>query len=226
MAVPTRAEAFAALLGTLFVATVPLAQGAAPDINTAGINISADLYDSSLRDDVHVLTGNVKITQAGMSMEAEKATVSGMQANHGRMDFERDVHIHSAQADLRADTADATFANGQITTATAKGSPARFEQLGTPAAKKTSGRAQIIEYDFAKGTVKLSQNVWFSYGGNEVRGDIVIYDLNNQRVVVNPGANATSGGRVNITIKPGSVPGLPGAPKKPDDKPEQGGNNE
>lgn len=226
MAVLTRADASASLLSALLMATAPLAQAAAPALNTAGINISADLYDSSLRDDVHVLTGNVKITQTGMSMEAEKATVSGMQANHGRIDFERDVHIRSAQADLRADTADATFANGEITTATAKGSPAHFEQLGTPASKKISGRAQVIEYDFVRGTVKLTQGVWFSYGGNEVDGDIVIYDLNDERIVVNPGANAASGGRVNITIKPGSVPGLPGAPKKPDEKPEQGGHNE
>ncbi len=92
-----------------------------------------------------------------------------------------------------------------------------FEQLDAAADKNVRGRANVIEYDFATGTVKMTQNVWFSYGGNEFRGDTVIYNVKDERVVVNPGGNGT-GGRVNITIRPGSGQGLPGGmtlPKNP-----------
>ena len=63
----------------------------------------------------------------------------------------------------------------------------------------------------------MTQDVWFSYGGNEFRGDTVLYNLNDERVTVNPGGSSkNSGGRVNITIKPGSPIKLPGAQPKPD----------
>lgn len=213
MAAPTRADGYAALITGLLLLPSLAAHAATP--STEGINISADLQDSNLRDDVHVLTGNVRITQADMSMEAEKATVNGLQTDRSRWTFERGVHIRSSKADLRADTADALFASGRVSEATVKGTPAQFEQLDAAADKKVSGRAKVIEYDFGKGTVKMTQDVWFSYGGNEFRGDTVVYNLNDERVVVNPGATRGNGGRVNITIKPGSVPALPGAQNKP-----------
>lgn len=226
MAAPMRADILACALGLMLASSALAVEAPAP--STEGIKISADLQDSSLRDDVHVLTGNVRISQADMSMQAQKATVSGLQTDRSRWTFERDVHIRSAKADLRADTADATFASGRVAEATVKGSPAAFEQLDATADKKVSGRAKVIEYDFGKGTVKMTQDVWFSYGGNEFRGDTVIYNLNDERVVVNPGARRGSGsGRVNITIKPGSVPALPGSPKEPAEAtPDNGGSAE
>ena len=42
----------------------------------------------------------------------------------------------------------------------------------------------------------MTEDVWFSYGGNEFRGDTVIYNVNDERVVVNPGGPGNSGGRV------------------------------
>lgn len=229
MAVPKRADAIASwLAATATCMAATCVHAAAPTLSTEGINISADLQDSDLRNDVHVLSGNVAITQADMSMQAEKATVKGLQTDNGRWTFERAVHIRSAKADLRADTADATFAGGRVAEATVKGTPALFEQLNAAADKKVSGRAKVIEYDLGKGTVKMSQDVWFSYGGNEFRGDTVVYNLNDERVVVNPGAAQGSGGRVNITIKPGTVPALPGPQNKPKAPatPEKGGSPE
>jgi len=225
MATPTRADALACLAGIAALGVMATAPNAAAP-GTEGINISADLQESSLREDLHVLTGNVRITQGDMSMEADKATVSGLESDRSRWTFERNVHIRSSRADLRADTADAVFVNGRLAEATVKGTPALFEQLDATADRKVSGKAEVIEYDFSKGTVKMTRNVWFSYGGNEFRGDTVIYNLNDERVVVNPGATGGSG-RVNITIKPGSVPALPGAgkPRAPA-KPEKDGSTE
>ncbi|HEY5810389.1 MAG TPA: LptA/OstA family protein [Povalibacter sp.] len=228
MAVPKRADAIAGVLAAAAVAAMSGAHAATPTPSTEGINIAADLQEADLRNDVHVLTGNVSITQADMSMEADKATVKGLQTDNGRWTFERAVHIRSAKADLRADTADAVFASGRVAEATVKGAPALFEQLNAAADKKVSGRAKIIQYDFGKGTVRMSEDVWFSYGGNEFRGDTVVYSLNDERVVVNPGATQGSGGRVHITVKPGSVPSLPGSQNKPKAPatPEKGGSTE
>jgi lipopolysaccharide transport protein LptA len=219
MGVRTQVESSARWLGLCGLLLALSAYAVAPKLSTENIQLSADLLSSDLRNDVQVLTGNVRITQGVMSMEAEQATVSGFQSDHSQWTFEKAVHIRTATADLRSDTADAAFASGQISMATVRGTPATFEQLAAAVDKKVSGRANIIEYDFLKGTVRMTQNVWFSYGGNEFRGDVVVYYVNDERVVVNPGgSNTTGNSRVNITIRPGSgitMPGTKPGPKQP-----------
>ena len=58
----------------------------------------------------------------------------------------------------------------------------------------------MIEYDFVAGIVKLTDNVWFSNGKDEFRGDVVIYNVRDERVQINPGgqsgACAASSGRI------------------------------
>lgn len=185
-----------------------------PKLSTENINLSADVLNSDTRNDVHVLTGNVRITQGQMSMQAQQATATAMQTDHSRWTFEHDVRIHTAEAELRSDSANAAFVDGRIATAVARGTPAYFEQRSADVAKNVRGRANLIEYDFAKGSVRLSQNVWLSYGGNEFRGDVVVYDVKDEKVVVNPDGQS-SGNRVNITIRPGSTPPTGGASRSP-----------
>lgn len=213
MAVPKRAESAALLLCGAWLLALPASAAKAPALGTEDIHLSADLLDSDARNDEHVMTGNVRITQGAMSMQADQATVNGLQSESSRWQFERNVHIRTAEADLKSSSADAVFAAGRIAEATVHGTPATFEQLNAETAdKNVHGRARTIEYDFAKGLVKMTQDVWFSYGGNEFRGDTVIYNLNDERVTVNPGGgNNNGGGRVNITIKPGSPIKLPGS---------------
>ena len=224
MAVPKRAESAALLLCAVWLqAVAPTHAADAPRLGTEDIHLSADLLDSDARNDEHVMTGNVRITQGATSMEADQATVNGLQSENSRWQFEHNVHIRTAEADLKSNSADAVFAAGRIAEATVRGAPATFQQLNAESAdRNVRGRARVIEYDFAKSTVKMTQDVWFSYGGNEFRGDTVIYNLNDERVTVNPGGGNNGGGRVNITIKPGSPVRLPGSQTPP----EKGGSTE
>lgn len=199
----------------------PGAAGAATARPTVDeIDVTADLVTSDQRNDVHELSGNVRISQGEMSMEAEKATARAMQTDHTSWTFERSVRIKTADTNLTSDNASATFANGQIAEATAKGTPATFEQRNATAEKRVQGRANNIQYDFGKGTIKLTDNVWFSQGGNEFRGDTLIYYVREERVVMNPGGKQS--GRVNITIRPrngASGKDATDAPDKPKDPP-------
>lgn len=210
-----------AMLASCLACVAPMTGAAAelPKLSAENINLSADVLNSDTRNDVHVMTGNVRITQGPMSMEAQQATATAMQSDHSRWTFERDVRIHTTDAELKSDSANASFANGRIATAVAKGSPAYFEQRSPDPGKNVQGRANLIEYDFAKGSVRLSQNVWLSYGGNEFRGDVVVYDVKGERVVVNPDGQS-SGNRVNITIRPGTGPITRGGSRSPS-KPAQ-----
>jgi len=233
MADPKPAERALRLAAALLLAAASAGAATVPRLGSESIQLSADFQSSDIRNDVHVLTGNVRVTQGPMSMQAEQATVNALQSDHSRWTFERAVHLQTADADLKSNSATAVFAAGQIAEATVKGTPATFEQRNAAADKSVKGRANLIEYDFAKGIVKMSQDVWFSYGGNEFRGDVVVYNVKQERVVVNPGGE-NAGGRVNITIRPGTGKIESGeqrtAPKPPADKnpppPDKNENNE
>jgi lipopolysaccharide transport protein LptA len=177
----------------------------AADLSTQGVTFSADVYESNLRSDLHVLRGNVRISQAAMFIEADQATASALQSANTRWNFERSVHIQTEDADLKSNSASAAFANGELSQARVQGSPALFEQRRVPSDKQVKGRAGVIEYDLGTGIVKLSGQVWFSYGGNEFRGDTVVYSLREERGTVNP--TGEKRGRVNITIRPRATSG-------------------
>jgi lipopolysaccharide transport protein LptA len=190
----------------------------AADLALQDRKFSADVTDSNLREDSHVLRGNVRISQGPMSIEADQATASSLQSGNSRWTFERSVHIQTEDADLKSNSASAAFSDGALSTARVQGTPALFEQRRTTD-KPIRGRAGVIEYDLAAGIVKLTGQVWFTYGDNEFRGDTVVYNLREERVVVNP--TGEKRGRVNITIRPqprGSGGGSTKAPANTSDE--------
>jgi lipopolysaccharide transport protein LptA len=169
----------------------------AADLAVQDRKFSADVTDSNLREDLHVLRGNVRVSQGAMSIEADQATASALQSKNSRWTFERSVHIQTEDADLKSNSASAAFSDGALSTARVQGTPALFEQRSTTD-KTIRGRAGVIEYDLATGIIKLTGQVFFSYGDDEFTGDTVVYNLREERVV----ATGEQRGRVNITIRP------------------------
>jgi lipopolysaccharide transport protein LptA len=167
---------------------------------TQPFRYSADAVKVDLRNDMLDISGNVKVQQGPMSIEAETATARNSRASDSQWTFEKAVHIRTAEADLRSNTASANVVNGQISKARIEGSPAQFEQRGGQADRLVRGRAGIIDYDPIAGILKLTGEVWFSNGKDEFRGDVVIYNLRDERVQINPGGQ--SPGRVRGIIRP------------------------
>lgn len=199
--VASRLNNFACLAGTL-LAVLAAAPAGAAEIKPAEQSYawSADVLSSDFRSDTLDLSGHVRVTQGAMSIEAEKATARNFRSADSRWNFKDTVRIRTAEADLRSATATAKFVNGQIADARVEGSPAQFEQRGGTADRQVRGRAGVIEYDFGAGVVKLTNQVWFSNGKDEFRGDVVIYNVRDERVQINPGGQ--SSGRVRGIIRP------------------------
>ena len=87
--------------------------------------------NSDFRSDTLDLSGNVRVTQGPMSIEAGAAKASDVRSENSRWTFEQAVHIVTSEADLQSDSASAAFVGGQIGDARdAEGSPAQFEQRG------------------------------------------------------------------------------------------------
>jgi lipopolysaccharide transport protein LptA len=193
---PRRARVLAAVAMCVWLPAV----GTAAELTRGPLNYTADVLNSDLRNDTVELLGNVRLTQDAMSIESAQARVAASGSDNSRWLFERSVRLRTAEADLKADTARAAFVDGQISTARIEGAPAEFEQRGGPPDRQVRGRAATIDYDFGRGVVTLTGDVWFSYGKDEFRCETVVYSIRDERV------NCTSGdagpGRVRGTIRP------------------------
>lgn len=193
------ARACGALLLMLFSTQGGAAAAAGAPALDAGFTWSADVLSSDFRSDTLDLTGNVRVTQGPMSIEAQMAKGRNMRAQTSRWTFEKAVRIRTPEADLQSNLASAAVVNGQISDARVEGTPARFEQVGGTANRQVRGRAGVIEYDVNNGVVKLTNQVWFSNGKDEFRGDVVIYNVRDERVQINPGGSSN---RVRGIIRP------------------------
>jgi lipopolysaccharide transport protein LptA len=186
-----------ALLSLLFSAAGSSA-ATAPALD-AGFTWSADVLSSDFRNDTLDISGNVRVTQGPSSIEAQTAKARNVRAETQRWTFQDSVRIRTAEADLQSNLATAAVVNGQISNARIEGSPARFEQVSASNNRQVRGRAGVIEYDFDTGVVKLTNQVWFSNGKDEFRGDVVIYNVRDERVQINPGGSSN---RVRGIIRP------------------------
>lgn len=175
---------------------------------------SFDTSEVDFRSDTAELNGNVRVTQGLNSIEAQEATVNAFRSENSQWEFRQDVRVRTAEAELKSQTAEATFKDEVLTEARAQGSPAQFQSIGAAAeATLARGRARLIEYDIRHETVRLSGEVWFGYGKDEFRGETIIYYLRDERVVVNPPGEAP--GRVRGIIRPKSNPKRSAAPVLP-----------
>jgi lipopolysaccharide transport protein LptA len=193
-------------------------------------NWDAEVVTSDFRSDTLEISGNVRVTQGPMSIQAGAAKASDVRSENSRWSFQKSVQIITSEAELQSDSASAAVVGGQLARARAEGSPAQFEQRGGRTADgQVRGRAGVIEYDFIAGIVKLTDNVWFSNGKDEFRGDVVIYNVRDERLQINPGGQ----GRVHGVIRPGqrseaTAPGSaqpqpqPQPPPPPPPPPESG----
>jgi lipopolysaccharide transport protein LptA len=182
---------------------------------------NADVVTSDFRTDTLEISGNVIVTQGPTSIQAGAAKANDVRSENSRWSFQQSVHIVTAEAKLQSESASAAIVGGQLARARAEGAPAQFEQRGAREDGQVQGRAAVIEYDFVAGVVKLTDNVWFSNGKDEFRGEVVIYNVRDERLQINPGGQ----GRVRGIIRPrqGTAATAPApAPPPPQPQPESG----
>jgi lipopolysaccharide transport protein LptA len=183
----------------LVLITLAAAAGAAELVRPGdAFSWDADIVQTDFRTQTLEISGNVHVTQGPMSIEAGAAKANDFRSENSRWSFQKSVRIVTSEAELQSDSASAAVVGGQLARARAEGSPAQFQQRGGPTDRQVRGRAGVIEYDFAAGIVTLTNQVWFSNGKDEFRGDVLIYNVRDERLQINPGGE----GRVRGIIRP------------------------
>ncbi len=109
---------------------------------------SFDTSEVDFRSDTAELTGNVRVVQGTNSIEAQEATVKAFRSENSQWFFRDEVRVRTAEAELKSQSADATFKDEELTEARAEGAPAQFQSLAAAAQSTLArGRARLIEYD-------------------------------------------------------------------------------
>ena len=100
----------------------------------------------------------------------------------------------------------------EISTITANGSPASFQQQVDTKKGIAKGQAQKIVYNAETGIITLSGNASLQQDGASIRGATLRYSMNKGDIeAVGGSSSGTSSGRVQIVIPPSSAKSFPGA---------------
>jgi lipopolysaccharide transport protein LptA len=190
----------------LFALTLQAGQStaaAAPAKQQQIITLDAQSSELDLRTN-NVLFHKVRITQGNMAVSADQGQAagqaSGLNFDNSVWTFRGNVKITMEQGELTADDAQINFIKKLLAKAVANGKPAEFEQRIVSTGKIAQGRAETIDYDAAKGIVRLSRNAWLSDGQNEIRGESLKYNLSAQSIIADAAEQGSQ--RVHIIITP------------------------
>jgi lipopolysaccharide export system protein LptA len=151
---------------------------------------------------------NITITQGKTRIQAERAHAVGLDEKafeDGRWTFQGNVRVDAEErgSTLRSDEAVVEFRDKLITSVTATGKPAEFQQKRSHTGEITKGHADLIVYDVAKKTVRLSKDAWLSDGAHQISGPLVVYNIEQQRMQAD---SSKEGGRVHMEFQPDNAP--------------------
>jgi len=205
MAVSNRKRAdFPALFALALLGAAHACAAAAPaPAKQEAISLDAQSSELDLRSN-NVVFRKVRIAQGTMSVSADQGQAtrqaSGLDFDNSLWVFRGNVKITMDQGQLTSDDAQINFIKKLLAKAVANGKPAEFEQRIAKTGKTAHGRADTIDYDAARGIVRLSKNAWLSDGQNEIRGESLKYNLLAQSIVAEAAEQGSQ--RVHIIITP------------------------
>ena len=187
------------------------ALGAAPAPTAGPILLDAQSSELDLKTN-NVYFRKVRIAQGADSVTADQGQATREALGQSGFDnslwiFRGNVKITMEGGQLTADEAQINFAKKLLSKAVAHGKPAEFEQRLEKTGKIAHGHADDIDYDAAKGVVRLSKNAWLSDGQNEVRGESLKYNVIAQSIIAD--AADQNSQRVHIIITPTTTPTKP-----------------
>src|SRR6202167_367207 len=189
----------------LFALTAMACQavGAARTAEQQPILLDADSTQVDLRTNSAVFH-KVRISQGTTSITADQGQAtrqaSGLDFDNSLWVFRGNVKITMDQGLLTSDDAEINFTKKLLSKAVANGKPAQFEQRIAKTGKLAQGHADTIDYDAARGIVRLVKNAWISDGQNEIRGESLQYNVLAQSIIAD--AAEQNAERVHIIITP------------------------
>jgi len=149
--------------------------------------------------------------QQPIQLVADKATYN---EKTGVNTYTGNVIVDQGTMRLQANAIVANFNEKKdITTITANGSPAKFQQKMDVNKGFAKGQAQKIVYNAQTGIITLTGNAYLEQDGSSIKGAVLRYSMNKGDIEALGSSSeaGTSKGRVEIVIPPSSQKSFPGA---------------
>ncbi len=163
------------------------------------ISLDADSSEFDRKNNVMVFSG-VSISQGSLTIRADQARSTELDFRNAEWVFTGHVIISDADARLESNTATLRFVDHDLRNARIDGRPASFEQSRADLPEPVRGRANVMEYDLEGQMIKMSGNAWLKEGKSEILGEMIAYNIDEQRVLAT--SNDSGSQRVKITITP------------------------
>ncbi len=198
-------RALLCLCGLLSAASIVAAAPRSTDKKVEDIQVEADSISGDYKNQTTDYK-NVVIRQDDIEVRADHAHAVGLPRGQSEWTLDGNVRVRSEErGTLHSDQAVVEYKSNLIAKVTVSGTPAEFEQKRDDSDQMTHGHADEIVYDVVEGTIRLSKGAWLSDGrNNEMNGELVVYDIRNQKVQATTPDG--SGKRVQMTITPGGKP--------------------
>lgn len=185
-------------LGALLVVpTLALAQAQDEDLR-----VSLDAVWSSFdRQSNTMMFRGLRIAQGDFMIEADEAVASDLEFNRSDWEFSGNVRIDLDTAMIEASRAEILFETHELLIVELQGDPARFEDRNPERGDPIRGGAEVLRYESAEGTLRMTGGAYLSEGPNEFRGCDLIYDIDEKKIT---SGSSECGEPLVITILPPS----------------------
>jgi lipopolysaccharide export system protein LptA len=105
------------------------------------------------------------------------------------------LKVQADRIDVRQD--DKGFGSGE-----ASGSPVRFRQKLDKGDEYIDGTASKIEYDANSETIKMIGAAWLRRGADEIRGNLITYNMRTEQYRAEGSVKGVGEGRVRAILQP------------------------
>lgn len=166
-------------LGALIVVpTFALAQAQDEDLR---VSLDAE-WSSFDRQSNTMMFRGLRIAQGDFMIEADEAVASDLEFNRSDWEFNGNVRIDLDTAMIEASRAEILFETHELLIVELQGDPARFEDRNPERGDPIRGGAEVLRYESAEGTLRMTGGAYLSEGPNEFRGCDLIYDIDEKKI--------------------------------------------
>ena len=184
------------LIGAFLVApATALAQAGDEDLR---VSLDAE-WSSFDRQSNTMMFRGLRIAQGAFMIEADEAVASDLDFDRSEWEFNGNVRIDLDTAMIESSRAEIRFESHELLLVELRGEPARFEDRNPERGDPIQGGAEVLRYESAEGTLRMTGGAWLSEGPNEFRGCDLIYDLDEKKIT---SGSSECGEPLVITIVP------------------------
>lgn len=183
-----------ALLHATVLATGPVLAQDEPS------RVSLDAEWSSFdRQSNTMMFRGLRIAQGDFAIEADEAVASDLDFNRSEWEFNGNVRIAMDTATIESARAEVVFETHELLIVELQGDPARFQDRNPGRGEPIQGGAEVLRYDSAERTLRMTGSARLSEGPNEFSGCDLIYNIDDKKIT---SGSSECGEPVSITILP------------------------